>query len=110
MKTILASVCLFLLSAPAFAAGAPACENTLASVTAMLDAQEIQHKLLPADRVQGFVDEVVEPMVGSEINNVTNVLVAVLNGTVVFGLEFADGCLTNPVAIPGATALPVSNV
>lgn len=111
MKTILAAfAALFLLAAPALAADAPACENTLASATEALDANGVEYKLLPVSSIQAFVDEVVEPIVGSDISNVTNVLVAVLGGQVVFGLEFTDGCLTPPIAIPGATAFPVRHI
>jgi hypothetical protein len=109
MKTLILAGLLAGLSMPVLAAD-PACENTMESATAALTKNGIEFKLLPADKVQAFVDTVVEPIVGSDITNVTNVLVAVLGGTVVFGLEFDNGCVTNPIAIPGATAMPVSNV
>ena len=92
MKTILAAfAALFLLAAPALAADAPACENTLASATEALDANGVEYKLLPVSSIQALVDEVVEPIVGSDISNVTNVLVAVLGGQVVFGIK--DGTI-----------------
>lgn len=111
MKSLVLAGLLAVLSSCAVApVAAQECENTLASATASLSENGVEFKMMPADKVQAFVDEVVEPMVGGEVEGVTNILLAVLGGTVVFGVEFENGCLTNPIAIPGATAMPVSNV
>ena len=78
---------------------------SLSDVTGLLDEQGTKYVMLPDEEVQGFVDDVAEPIVGGEFDGVTNVLIADLSGQIVFGLEIG-GCLLGPVAVPGVTTLP----
>lgn len=104
MKAFITAALFALIAGPALAAD---CKNTMESVTAALDANGAAYSLLPPERVQPFVDEVVEPLIGSgDITNVVNVIFAVLGEVAVFGLEFDDGCVTDPIAMPNVSAKP----
>ena len=103
MKTLLAGLlALFLFVTPA---AAQECAS-LSDVVGTLEGDGTKYVVLEPEAVQGFVDDVAEPVLGGdEIEGVTNVLVAALNGAVVFGLEI-DGCIVGPFAIPGVSVMP----
>lgn len=101
MKTLLAASAALALSAcalaPAHAAGGTC--PTMQDVIGVLEADNTRYVVVDADKVQKFVDEVAEPVLGHEVEGVTNVLLANLNGVMVFGLEI-DGCFSNPYRLP----------
>lgn len=59
------------------------------------------------DKIQAFVDNVAEPILGGDIEGVTAVILAdfgKFGGTIVFGLEI-NGCMTPPIPLPGVVGL-----
>jgi hypothetical protein len=99
LKLALAGALALALSVPAVAQECPV--TTLDAATALMSEQGTTFMLLAPDAIPTFVDEIAEPVLGgAEIEGVTNVIVASLNGLAVFGLEI-DGCLSAPVPMPG---------
>lgn len=77
------------MSFPAVAG--PACQFVLPDATAQLDAQKITYKVLTAEERASFVLLLPEDIAAK----VTDVLLALLDGEMFFGLVI-DGCLTPP--------------
>lgn len=101
-KLLLGLVALFAFAAPV---AAQECAS-LSDVVAVLDKQGTKYVLVEAEKVQAFVDEIAEPILGKDIDGATNVLIAEMSGGMVFGLE-VGGCVLGPFPVPGVSTLPV---
>ena len=102
MRIALAAAALVaLLSFPIPAYAAPACSFTLPDTVNTLNEQGIKYMILEDDARAMFLADLAiafEEKTGekpSDMSVVTNVLLAVLENEVFFGLEI-DGCLTGP--------------
>ena len=100
-KFLLGLVALFAFATPVVAQEC----TSLSDVVAILDKQGVKYVLVEAEKVQDFVDKIAEPILNQEIEGVTNVLIADMSGTMVFGLE-VGGCVLGPVPVPGVSTLP----
>lgn len=90
---LLAPLAGLLLCAPALAQSAPACE-TLAKITAQLDAQKTPHvEIDPKD------------LIGVTVPHLHRILFTVVGGMFVMGLE-VDGCVSSPIPIAAASTVP----
>lgn len=109
MRIALAAAALVVaLSFPAYAAPA-ACQFTLPDTVNALNEQGVKYMILEDDARAMFLADLAtayEAKTGqkpADMSGVTNVLIAILDKEVFFGLE-VDGCLTGPA--PLADYLP----
>ena len=89
MRFVIAAALALAMSFPAVAG--PACQFLLPETTALLDAKGITYQVLDADERAQFVLLLPEDIAPK----VTDVLLAMLDGQLFFGLVI-DGCLTPP--------------
>lgn len=89
MRLFAAAALALAMSFPAVAG--PACQFVLSDTTAQLDEQKITYRVLNAEERATFL-LLLPPDIAPQV---TDVLIAILDGEVFFGLVI-DGCLTPP--------------
>lgn len=110
---VAAVVAVWAMAAPPIRAAEPTCQFNLTDARLGLMASETPHAVLPWNERNHFV-AMLESATGFNFPEITNVLLAQLQGGVFYGLEIG-GCLTPPAPLflmpqakrSGATAVGV---